>query len=172
VIGGTGPAGAPPAAPGSAAAGKLERIWVKRAKLGPMDPRPTARLIAGAGIAGNADQGGRRQVTVIEAERWAAALAEVARDGGGVEGVEPSTRRANLLVSGIALAGMHGRVLRVGACRLLLHGETRPCERMERARAGLKAALTPDWRGGAYGEVIEGGDIAIGDPVALEAAPG
>jgi MOSC domain-containing protein YiiM len=41
---------------------------------------------------------------------------------------------------------------------------------MERARAGLKAALGPDWRGGVYGEVIEGGDIAVGDPVALEAA--
>ena len=163
------PATAPPATV-SASAGKLERIWVKRAKLGPMDFRPTARLIAGAGIAGNADQGGRRQVTVIEAERWAAALAEVAKDGRGTDGVEPSARRANLLVSGVGLAGMRGRVLRVGACRLLLHGETRPCERMERARAGLKAALTPDWRGGVYGEVVEGGEIAVGDAVAIEPA--
>lgn len=161
----------PPPANGSHAAGRLERIWIKRAKLGPMDPRPTARLVAGEGIAGNADRGGRRQVTVIQAERWADALAELAGDGRGPDDVDPSERRANLMVSGVALAEARGRVLRIGGCRLLIRGETRPCERMERARAGLKAALGPDWRGGVYGEVIEGGDIAAGDPVALE-APG
>lgn len=158
------------AADASAAGGRLERIWIKRAKLGPMDPRPSARLVEGAGIAGNADQGGRRQVTVISAEAWADALAELAGDGRGPDEVDPSERRANLLLSGIELAGIRGRVLRIGGCRLLIQGETRPCERMERARTGLKAALGPDWRGGVYGVVIEGGEIALGDPVALEAA--
>jgi len=161
---------APPPGGAPSPAGRLERIWIKRAKLGPMDPRPAARLVEGAGIAGNADQGGRRQVTVIEAERWADALAELAGDGRGADDVDPSERRANLMVSGVALAETRGRVLRIGGCRLLVQGETRPCERMERARAGLKAALGPGWRGGVYGVVVEGGEIAVGDPVALEAA--
>lgn len=160
----------PAAADGPSPAGRLERIWVKRAKLGPMDPHPTARLVEGAGIAGNADQGGCRQVTVIAAERWADALAELAGDSRGPDDVDPSERRANLMVSGIAFVETRGRVLRIGGCRLLIQGETRPCERMERARTGLKAALGPDWRGGVYGMVVEGGEIALGDPVALEAA--
>jgi MOSC domain-containing protein YiiM len=156
-------------------AGRLERIWVKRAKLGPMDPRPTVRLVAGRGLEGSSDQGGKRQVTVIAVEAWADALAELAGlDGAGPDGavpdLDPSARRANLLVSGILLAGSRGRVLAIGGCRLLIRGETRPCERMERARPGLKAALGPDWRGGVYAEVIAGGEIAAGDAVALEPA--
>lgn len=152
--------------------GRLERIWLKRAKLGPMDPYPTARMIEGRGLEGNADQGGKRQVTVIDAEAWTDALAEVAAGiGGAIVDLDPSTRRANLLVSGVRLADTRGRVLAIGGSKLLIRGETRPCERMERALPGLKAALGPDWRGGVYGEVIEGGEIAAGDPVRIEPAP-
>jgi len=39
---------------------------------------------------------------------------------------------------------------------------------MEDAAPGLKAALAPDWRGGAYGMVLEGGPLALGDAVAWE----
>jgi len=39
---------------------------------------------------------------------------------------------------------------------------------MEEARRGLKAALRPHWRGGACAEVIEGGEIRVGDEVAWE----
>ena len=45
---------------------KLEAIWIKRVRRGKMDPVLTAELIAGKGIVGNANQGGRRQVTIIE----------------------------------------------------------------------------------------------------------
>ena len=48
--------------------GKLEAIWIKRMKRGPMDPVEAADLVAGSGIAGNANQGGRRQVTILERE--------------------------------------------------------------------------------------------------------
>ena len=48
--------------------GELKAIWIKRAKRGPMDARERARLIAGRGIEGNANQGGRRQVTLIDLE--------------------------------------------------------------------------------------------------------
>jgi len=142
-------------------AGRLAAIWIKRAKLGPMDPAARATLVAGRGLVGNADQGRRRQVTLIEAERWVEMMAELGA------ALDPSTRRANLLVSGIPLRDSRGRVLGVGPCRVRIFGETRACERMERAHAGLQEAMNAggDWRGGAFAEVVEGGEIAVGDPV-------
>lgn len=131
-----------------------------------MDPRERATLVAGRGLAGNADQGGRRQVTLIEEELWAAALAEL-----GIErtaDLPPVARRANLLVSGLPLVRTRGRLLRIGPARLRVLGEVRPCERMDEAMPGLRRALEPDWRGGAFAEVLAGGEIAVGDPASWE----
>jgi len=127
-----------------------------------MDPRETATLVAGRGIAGNANQGGRRQVTLIEKERWQEAMAELGA------ALPPSTRRANLLISGLRLARTRGRVLRIGPCRLRIWTECTPCERMDEALPGLQQALRPDWRAGACTQVIEGGEIRVGDVVEWE----
>jgi len=142
--------------------GRLGAIFVKRAKRGPMDRAERAALVAGRGLVGNADQGRRRQVTILEAERWAEATAELGSD------LDPAARRANLLVAGLRLAGTRGRVLAIGPCRLRILGETRPCERMDEALPGLRRAMDPDWRGGAFAEVLAGGEIAVGDAVAWE----
>lgn len=143
-------------------AGRLEHIWIKRMRLGPMDPKDSARAMAGRGLEGNADQGGKRQVTVISAEAWSDAETEV-----GVK-VSPSERRANLLVSGIDLEQTRDRVLRVGALRLEIRGETRPCRRMDEAQPGLKNALSAAWRGGVYGQVLDDAEIHVGDAVFFE----
>lgn len=141
---------------------KLEAIWVKRAHGGPMDPRNDGELLAERGIVGNADQGRRRQVTIIEREVWERVMGELGADA------SPSARRANLMVSGVRLEATRGRVLRVGACRLRVRGETTPCEQMDAAVPGLKAALGPSWGGGVFCEVLEGGQISVGDPVVWE----
>jgi MOSC domain-containing protein YiiM len=144
-------------------AGRLDAIWIKRAHMGPMDAAPEAELVAGRGIRGNADQGRRRQVTVIDRNAWDAALQELG------DAVAPSARRANLMISGIDLAASRGRVLRVGACRLEIGGETRPCYRMDEAMEGLQHALRKDWRGGVFCVVLDDGVIRVGDEVRLEA---
>jgi MOSC domain-containing protein YiiM len=141
--------------------GVLEAIWIKRAKRAPMDRADSARLLAGSGIEGNADQGGWRQVTVISREAWDGMMASLdAR-------VDPSARRANLLVRGVDLREARGRILHIGACRLEVRGETRPCERMDEACAGLRAVMRADWNGGVFGVILNDGEIRVGDPVRL-----
>jgi MOSC domain-containing protein YiiM len=130
-----------------------------------MDPVPRAPIVAGRGLAGNADRSRFRQVTLLEREVWEALMRELGSDA------PPRTRRANLLVSGIALADSRGRVLRVGGAagvRLRVRGEVKPCERMEEAVPGLRAAMYPDWRGGAFAEVLDDGEVAVGDVVAWD----
>jgi MOSC domain-containing protein YiiM len=140
--------------------GQLAAIWIKRAHRGPMDSVETGRLVAGRGLAGNADQGRRRQVTLIEREVWERLMAEV---GGSIP---PAARRANLMVSGIQLAESRDRVLRVGTCRLRIGGETRPCERMDEAWPGLRGAMGRYWGGGVFAQALDDGEIALGDEVA------
>ena len=144
--------------------GVLEAIWIKRAKRGKMDPVESATLVAGRGIAGNANQRGRRQVTIIEREVWESLVGGLGSD------LNPSARRANLMVSGVPLADTRGRVLRIGACRVRILGETKPCERMEEALPGLRDAMWPAWGGGAFGEILDDGEITVGDGVDWECA--
>jgi MOSC domain-containing protein YiiM len=127
-----------------------------------MDAADEAELIAGSGIRGNADQGRRRQVTVIDGDAWQSMMAELG------DSVAPSARRANLLISGVSLAETRGRVLRVGDCRLEIGGETRPCYRMDEALVGMQEAMRKDWRGGVFCVVLDDGVIRVGDPVILE----
>jgi MOSC domain-containing protein YiiM len=142
--------------------GRLEAIWVKRVRRGPMDAADRVRLVAGRGIVGNTNQGGRRQVTLIEREVWDGVMERLQA------WVDPSVRRANLMVSGVSLAGSRDRVLRIGGCRIRIRGETKPCHQMDEALPGLKDAMWPGWQGGAFAEVLDDGEIAVGDLVRWE----
>ena len=142
--------------------GRLEAIWLKRAHRGPMDAATSATLVPGQGVRGSVGRSSRRQVTIIEREVWEGVVRAV-----GIP-VPPSTRRANLMVSGISLADTRGRVLLIGGVRLRINGETKPCERMEEAAPGLRDAMYDDWGGGAFAAVLDEGPVAIGDIVRWE----
>lgn len=114
-------------------------------------------------LVGNADQGRRRQVTLIDEDVWRGLMDELGADA------PPSARRANLMVRGIDLRKTRERVLRIGACRVRIRGETRPCERMDEAVPGLRDAMREHaWSGGAFAEVLDDGVIRVGDPVRWE----
>jgi len=138
--------------------GCLEAIATKAAKRAPMVPVHRAFVSIATGVEG--DFRGRqkaRQVTVLFAEDWAAAVA----------GLDPAAswtvRRATLLVAGVRNPRRVGDVLAVGDVRLMATGETQPCIRMDEQMPGLWDALRPDWRGGVTARVIAGGEISVGD---------
>jgi MOSC domain-containing protein YiiM len=127
-----------------------------------MDPVDRANVIKGRGIVGNANQGGKRQVTIVSSRHWNDVTAPL--------GATPDARirRANLLVSDVDFSNARGKTLTIGSVRIRIYGETRPCEQMEEALPGLKHAMSVSWGGGAFGEIMDDGEIAVGDPVILE----
>ena len=144
---------------GQRGGGELLAIWIKRFHRGPMDRVEVASMVAGGGLEGSADQGRKRQVTILSAEQWQEICQQL-----GAE-IDPKSRRANLLVRGLDLRRSRRRILLVGSCRIRVYGETRPCHLMDEAHDGLQEALRSDWRGGIFGEVLDDGEIRVGDGV-------
>ena len=149
-----------PESPNNQPNGRLLAIWAKGGRGEPLMSRSEGELIAGAGLRDSAPVRGKRQVTVLSREAWERAASEAGRPD-----ADPALRRANLLVTGVDFRETGGRTLTIGETRILIHGETKPCERMDADALRLRETLA-DWRGGAFGEVLNGGRIRIGDPVA------
>jgi len=139
----------------------LTQIWIKRMHKGPMDPATKATVVAGKGLVGNANQGGKRQVTIVSNKNWEAVTAPLGATP------DPRMRRANLLVSDIDFTDARGKILRIGEVRIRIYGDTRPCEQMEAVAPGLQQAMSVPWGGGAFGEVLDDGELVVGDSVEL-----
>ena len=132
-------------------------------------PRPAADMAEAAslvvtadGIAGERRPGGGRAVTLLDRDAWETACTAAGAD------LPWTTRRANVLVDGLELAETLGRRIRLGKVLLEVVEETEPCHLMDRFHPGLRAALRPDWRGGASCTVVEPGTIAVGDAACFE----
>lgn len=125
-----------------------------------MDVVDAVKLIARRGIEGNADLGGRRQVTIIDLDRWQQLTAPLG-------GIDPVLRRANVAITGVDLEASRGCRLILGSCVIEILGETRPCRSLDFAATGLMKALDPRWGGGAYGRVVTGGTLTVGDNAEL-----
>ena len=137
--------------------GEIVAIWIKRAHRGPMHPVDEAQLVAGRGLAGNADQGGWRQITVIDEAAWREATAELG------ENVDPSLRRANVMIRGVDLENSREKKLQLGECVINIRGENPPCKLMNQ----MQKPLRPHWRAGVFGEITQGGAIRVGEVAAL-----
>jgi len=142
--------------------GKLIGIARVHELRAPLEELQSASVSVERGIAGDArGMKPKRQVTVLFREGWDDACQEL-----GVT-LPWVTRRANLYVEGIERPRQTGGRLMIGGIELEVMLQTDPCMLMEQFHAGLKAALTPDWRGGVCCNVIRGGEIRVGDAVSL-----
>ncbi len=142
--------------------GKVLGLARRAASRAPMETLETASVSLEAGVEGDTRGApGDRQVTVLTRESWDAACAELGK-------TPPwTTRRSNILIEGLRVEGKLGRTIRIGTLELEITGETDPCPRMEEQVAGLRQALTPDWRGGVTCIVRKPGKVAVGDAVSL-----
>ncbi len=153
--------------------GRLGGIARHEKSRGPIETLDHVSVTCERGVEGNGrgriapGKSGRRQISLIEAESWAAALAELSPAPD--QELPWHVRRANLLVQGVSLPREPGKVIAIGkSLRIEVTCECDPCFRMDEIQPGLKSALTPDWRGGVLGRVLTDGDIAVGDEVRIE----
>lgn len=145
--------------------GRLIGIARKAKPRAAMEEIASAAVTKDKGVEGDARGVQKvRQVTVLFAEDWRAACAELFAD------LPWATRRANFYVENFAHASEVKRIgarLKIGDVVLEVTEETDPCGRMEEQAPGLKAALTPNWRGGICCKVLSDGALEIGDKVTL-----
>jgi len=142
--------------------GRLEWIGLRPAPRAPLEEIESVDLLTACGLAGDhcaARRGGKRQVTLIQAEHLPVIAALVGR-----EQVMPQELRRNLVVSGINLLALIGKEFSVGGAVLKATGPCVPCSRMEEnlGRGGYNAVRG---HGGITAMVVEGATIRIGDSI-------
>lgn len=159
-------------------AGRLVAIFVAPIAGAPMEARDHVGVTAGAGLDGDryargtgtysGTGRGPRDVTLIEREA-VDAVRSSDDDGldGGVEVREDETRR-NLVTEGVALNHLVGRTFRVGGVRMRGVRLAEPCVSLEQHTgvAGVRAALVH--RGGLRAEVLDDGELRVGDDVLVD----
>ncbi len=139
--------------------GRVLAIALRCGRGGPMREVSEAVARKDAGIEPDRWPPPDRGITLLSAPAWQAAIAEL-----GVE-LPWHTRRANLLTDVADLPALLGQTLRIGQAIVVVRGITHPCENMDAACDGLRAALNRDHRGGVFARVIRGGPIRVGDPI-------
>lgn len=154
------------------AAGSVEAIFLHEGRTGgePMTAVASARAVAAGGLEGDrffqgpgsvaAKRGPDREVSLIEAE----AIEAVGREGKVALAAEQSRR--NIVTRGVALNHLVDREFRVGGVLLRGIRLCEPCKHLEQlTQPGMLMALLH--RGGLRAQVLEGGEVRVGDPVEI-----
>jgi MOSC domain-containing protein YiiM len=141
----------------------IQSIAYRKKQKAPMTEIDSVEITCEQGIVPDTrGKPGKRQVTVLSAEAWQTVCKEL-----GAE-LPWTTRRANILVSGITFSAADvGKILQIGDVRLQITVETDPCHRMDEQHQGLTVALLPDWRAGVCCRVLSGGQIRVDDLVTM-----
>ena len=152
--------------------GTVESIYLHAGQVGgdPMMAVDSARAVLGAGFEGDrfwqgpgstaTKKGPDREVTLIEAETIEAVNRE------GKVTIQPITSRRNIVTRGVALNHLVNHEFRVGSVVLRGLRLCEPCNHLEKlTEPGMLMALLH--RGGLRAQVVEAGEIRVGDPIEI-----
>jgi MOSC domain-containing protein YiiM len=124
-------------------------------KSGASEPRERVLAIENQGFEGCAHANPPRREVLL-----------ASKDHLDAVGVEPGAIRENVTVEGADVQSWPvGQRVQVGDALLEITMVCDPCQRMDELRQGLRAEL--DDRRGMLAHVVEGGEIALGDPIQL-----
>jgi len=147
--------------------GRLDWIGIREVKREPLTIINEVEVISNRGLAGDhrtQREGGKRQVTLIQAEHLPVLAAITGHDE-----IPPEWLRRNLVVSGINLYALRKSRFKIGDVLLEGSGTCPPCSRMETI-LGPGGYNAMRGHGGINARVIEGGVIQTGDTVSLVSA--
>jgi MOSC domain-containing protein YiiM len=141
--------------------GRVTWIGARPGRKAPLVSLDSVEITRESGLVGDhysGRPGGKRQVTLIQAEDLAAIAGYLGRD------VTPGDLRRNLVVSGINLRALKDRLFQVGEAVLEATDDCHPCSRMETilGPGGYNAVRG---HGGITARVIESGVVGVGDAV-------
>lgn len=136
-------------------------LWLGLRAVRRAPPAPVAAMLVdpATGIDGDHARSPTRAVTLIGGEDLDAIASFLGRTS-----IDPALLRRNVVVRGINLAALKGRVFRVGEVVLRATGACHPCSRMEEllGSGGYNAVRG---HGGITAAVLTGGTVRIGDEV-------
>jgi MOSC domain-containing protein YiiM len=149
--------------------GEVVTIHIAAEASAPMEPREHVRAVTGRGIEGDryfagngfysASPGPFRQISLIEEET----LDALRRDH-DLEVPSGATRR-NIVTRGVPLNHLVHREFRVGGALLRGVKLCEPCAHLVELTGQRALLSTLIHRGGIQAEILEDGDIALGDPI-------
>lgn len=141
--------------------GRVTWIGIRPIRQKALRPLDVVQAIEALGLEGDhyASPGGKRQVTLIQAEHLNTVAGLL-----GLDTVMPEQVRRNIVISGIDLLALKGKQFRVGEALLEYTGTCDPCSRMESnlGRGGYNAMRG---HGGITARVLCSGLIRTGDTV-------
>ena len=140
--------------------GKIEWIGLRKSENNTVLNVETAELLSGHGLVGDKAgqrKGGKRQVTLIQAEYLAVIASFLKR-----KSISPQELRRNIVVSGINLAILKGSKVQINDAVLGITGSCAPFKKMEQV-FGFGGYNAMRNHGGVTAVVENGGVVSVGD---------
>jgi MOSC domain-containing protein YiiM len=143
--------------------GELEWIGLRTERRGEIEVVEHAQALVGLGLEGDhrclKTPGSARQVTIISREY----IHQIAQQL-GMDFIDPVLLRRNLVISGMNMNLLRFQRLQIGNVILETSALCDPCSRMDE-NLGKGAASAMFGYGGLCAKIIQGGNLAVGDPV-------